>query len=208
MIIQQPDTLVCDSVRLALWQNDPAYDYNRELMAPDVNLMELFFSWFQRLMRLIFGNKIAEQYSEIILISIFVVIVVGLIWFIYKKRPELFTRNRKSSLPYEVHEDTIYGVDFDAEIIKALKKNDYRESVRLLYLQTLKYLSDNSLLDWQLYKTPTQYVYEVKPEANKKHLRELTNRFLRVRYGNFEATQQLFDEMKAIQADIMKGGQQ
>ena len=29
------DTLVCDTVQIALWQSDPAYNYNRELITPE-----------------------------------------------------------------------------------------------------------------------------------------------------------------------------
>ena len=51
-------------------------------------------------------------------------------------------RSSKNKLPYEVEEDTIYGVDFSGGIADALSRSDYREAVRLLYLQTLKQLSD------------------------------------------------------------------
>lgn len=37
MITSPADTLVCDTTQLAVWQSDPAYDYGRELMAPDIN---------------------------------------------------------------------------------------------------------------------------------------------------------------------------
>ena len=53
--------------------------------------------------------------------------------------------------PYTVGEDTIYGVDFAERIAYALARTDYREAVRLLYLQTLKQLSDGKRIDWQLY---------------------------------------------------------
>lgn len=111
-------------------------------------------------------------------------------------------RSRKNNLPYTVEEDTIYGVDFPEGIAQALSRSDYREAVRLLYLQTLKQLSDDGCIDWQLYKTPTQYIYEVRLPA----FRQLTNHFLRVRYGNFEATEALFHAMQALQVEIKKGG--
>ena len=149
MITSPADTLVCDTTQLAVWQSDPAYDYGRELMAPDINV----FEWFNR-------------------------------W------------------PYAVEEDTIYGVDFARGIADALSRSDYREAVRLLYLQTLKQLSDEKRIDWQLYKTPTQYVYEVRMPA----FRQLTNHFLRVRYGNFEATEALFHVMRSLQEEVKKGG--
>lgn len=123
-------------------------------------------------------------------------------WFVYKKRPELFMRSRKSTLPYTVGEDTIYGVDFAERIADALARTDYREAVRLLYLQTLKQLSDGKRIDWQLYKTPTQYIYEVRLPA----FRQMTNHFLRVRYGNFEATETLFHAMRDLQKEVEKGG--
>lgn len=81
-------------------------------------------------------------------------------------------------------------------------RSDYREAVRLLYLQTLKRLSDEKRIDWQPYKTPTQYINEVRIPV----FRQLTNHFLRVRYGNFEATEELFNSMKSLQEEIGKGG--
>ena len=53
-------------------------------------------------------------------------------------------------------------------IADALCPTDYREAVRLLYLQTLKQLSDGKRIDWQLYKTPTQYIYEVVCQLSAK----------------------------------------
>lgn len=207
-MIHQSDTLSCDTARLAYWQNNPAYDYNRELQTPELDLYRWLTMQLGELLSKIFGSRFAENYTEPILITIFIVIVLLLVWFVYKKRPELFMRSRKKTIAYTVHEDTIYGVDFDAEIKDALARKDYKEAIRLLYLQTLKMLSDRELIDWQLYKTPTQYIYEVKSEAQRNVFRALTNSFLRVRYGNFEATEQLFSEMLALQREIGKEGDQ
>ena len=150
------DTLVCDTAQVAAWQSDPAFAYSRELIAPEINVLEWFSRWFGKLLDKIFGNTLVAEYSEVVLICIAVLILVLVIWFVYKKRPELFMRSRKSTLPYTVGEDTIYGVDFAERIADALARTDYREAVRLLYLQTLKQLSDGKRIDWQLYKTPTQ----------------------------------------------------
>lgn len=202
MITSPTDTLVCDTAQIAVWQSDPAYDYNRELITPEINFFEWINQRFGELLRKIFGGHFSEQYSELVLICIAIVILLLIIWFVYRKRPGLFMRSPKSALPYTVEEDTIYGVDFPGGIADALAHSDYREAIRLLYLQTLKYLSDTKRIDWQPYKTATQYNGEVRMPA----FRELTNHFLRVRYGNFEATEQLFRIMQALQAEIRKGG--
>ena len=80
----------------------------------------------------------------------------------------------------------------------ATQQGDYRGAVRWVYLQTLRYLSDAHQIDWQLYKTPTQYEYECREES----FRELTNHFLRVRYGHFEADASLLDEVCILQATL------
>ncbi|WP_288838393.1 DUF4129 domain-containing protein [uncultured Bacteroides sp.] len=195
------DTLVYDTAQIAVWQSDPAFAYSRELMAPEINVLEWIGKWFGRLLDKIFGNTFVEEYSEVVLICIAVLILMLVIWFVYKKRPELFMRSRKNALPYTVGEDTIYGVDFAKEITGVLARKDYREAVRLLYLQTLKRLSDGKRIDWQLYKTPTQYIYEVRLPA----FRQMTHHFLQVRYGNFEATEALFRIMQNLQKEVEKG---
>ena len=142
------DTLVCDTTQLARWQSDPAYDYGRELMAPDINVFEWFNRWFGKILQKIFGSHFAEEYSGLILICIAILILLLIVWFVYRKRPELFMVSRKNALPYTIEEDTIYGVDFPGGITEALSRQDYREAVRLLYLQTLKQLSDAERIDW------------------------------------------------------------
>ena len=152
------DTIVYDSLTVAYWQGQPEYDYNRELITPEFDLIAWLNLWLGKLLQKIFGSTFAEKYTETILVALFVVALLLIVWFIYKKRPELFMRSKRT-LPYRVEEDTIYGVDFQKEI------------------DTLK--------------TP---------------FRELTNRFLRVRYGNFEATVVLYREMQAFQKEMVEGG--
>ena len=104
MITSPADTLVCDTTQLAVWQSDPAYDYGRELMAPDINVFEWFNRWFGKILQKIFGSHFAEEYSELILIGIAILLLILIIWFVYKKRPELFMISRKNALPYAVEE--------------------------------------------------------------------------------------------------------
>ena len=96
------DTLVCDTTQLARWQSDPAYNYNRELIAPEINLFEWINKQFGEFLREIFGSRFADEYSELILVCIAVVILLLVSWFVYKKRPELFMRSCKRTLPYTV----------------------------------------------------------------------------------------------------------
>lgn len=40
MMTSPADTLVCDSAQLAAFRSDAAYDYNRELITPEINIFE------------------------------------------------------------------------------------------------------------------------------------------------------------------------
>ena len=58
------DTLVCDTAQIALWQSDPAYNYNRELITPEMNVFEWISRQFGELLRKIFGSHFAEEYCH------------------------------------------------------------------------------------------------------------------------------------------------
>jgi hypothetical protein len=49
-------------------------------------------------------------------------------------------------------------------------------------------------------KTPNQYILEY----NKDDFRQLTTLFLRVRYGNFEATPSMYDSVVLLQSSIIE----
>ena len=71
------------------------------------------------------------------------VLFVLVVYLIYRYKPGLFGFEGCTSMEYTVTEDTIYGIDFDAEIARALALGNYNEAARMVYLQTLRWLSDN-----------------------------------------------------------------
>ena len=203
----QADTLVYDSAKIAEYQADKRFDYNSQLGVPEINLIEIILRWLSRVLSRFFDYGTAEGIARWVLIAVFILIVLFVIYFIYKKRPELFLREKKSPLPYEVEEENIYRIDFEKDLAAALAVGDFRSSIRILYLQTIRFFADKQWIDWQIYKTPTEYIYELKPANLKTPFRDFTNRFLQVRYGNFKATRELFDSMRRLHDELRKGGE-
>lgn len=200
----QTDTLAYDAEKIARYQSDSRFDYNAQLEAPAFDLFQIFFEWLEDLIRQLLDVEDAYTYTRWTLIIIFVLIVISVIYFIYRKRPELFSREKKKhALTYEAEEDNIYLIPFDKELKHALAVNDFRAAIRLLYLQTLRRIADKQWIDWQIYKTPTEYIYELHPERLKPVFRQLTNHFLQVRYGYFKATRNMYDAVAALQNEIM-----
>ena len=191
------DTLVIDSAQIAQWQTQQDFDYSRELAGGGMTFTEWMMAQINELLRDLFGQAWRSDYTWWGL-AIVGAVVVGIgIWYVWRFHPGLFMR-QKDEQAYEEMEDTIYGIDFDAIISQALGREDYREAIRMIYLRTLKALSDSQQIDWQPFKTPSQYVREFDAAA----FRTLTSHFLRVRYGYFEATRQLCDEVEQLGKEV------
>ena len=91
MTLSPTDTLVCDTTQLAVWQSDADYNYNRELIAPEVNIFEWLNRWFGEILQSIFGSQFAEDYSKTILISVAVLMLLLIGWVIFKKSGNIHT---------------------------------------------------------------------------------------------------------------------
>jgi hypothetical protein len=204
------DTLIYDAKKITDYQSDSNFDYLSQLDLTDYSWFELISRWFNRLINSIFSGKFEENVTTPLMIIIFLILIVATLYFLYKKRPELFIRSKKKiSIPYTVEEENIHRINFEKEIASALQNKDYRLAIRMLYLQTLRFLSDNNQIEWQIHKTPTEYFYEVSNNEIKKPFRLFTNHFLHVRYGNYLASGQLYETMLDLQTSIIhlkKGG--
>lgn len=203
------DTLVIDSAQIARWQVQQDFDYNRELVGEGMTFTEWLKAQLHELFEELFDQAWQSEYTWWLLTIVGVVVVGVVVWYLWRYHPGLFTQVDDTQQAYEDTEDTIYGIDFDTAIISAVGHEDYREAVRLVYLKTLKALTDARLIDWQPYKTPSQYVRELSScpvgsdtaTANSA-FRTLTAHFLRVRYGNYQATHLLYDEVEQLRKEV------
>ena len=208
------DTIAVSDSLVREFVSQSAYDYKRELVQTETNYLDSFLGWLDEQ----FGRTASTvQYDrdyEIIWWILGAIVLALLLWWLQQARFDLFKRgDGDDKLDYDVQLDNIHEIDFETSLAEARRKGDYRQVCRLLYLQTLKRLSDGKVIDWQPFKTPSQYAREV---ANPT-MRTMTNAFLRVRYGNFEATDGLCSQMAGWQQQLLadvaaseetKGGEQ
>ena len=196
------DTLQTDQQLLQQLQQDPRYAYAIEEQKP--SLMDEFLKWIgERLDAHLDANI---SFYRPVFYSLCTLAVIILVWWLVRSGvlQRLFGILLKEDVSIEEEaEENIHVIDFEAEIARARSTGDYTRASRLLYLQTLKQLSDAHRIDWQPQKTPAQYTREVSGRA----FLQLTNHFVRIRYGGFEADEQLFLTMEALQAETGKGGE-
>lgn len=199
MPIPISDTLQIDSVLVGRLSSDSRYDYDRELYGGNQNLLEWLSETVNHWLRQQFGVMVDSEVVHHILIVLGVMAVALLAWLVWRRRNAVFVSEEQAApLDYAPGEDTIYGVDFEGDIAQMTARGNWRQAVRLVYLYTLKLLSDAGRIDWQPSKTPALYAAEVGDAA----FTAMSNQFVRVRYGNFAADEQLYQEMEGLRRQL------
>ena len=195
------DTLSCDSALLHQFRSDEAYNYAQELQAPELDWWDWLMSKIGEFLSEIFDIQGKGDFRIVIYIILALAIIALIAFILYRYQFKLFGRAGKIANEDD-EEDNIYGVDFDAVYAKAMAQKDYYKAVRIVYLRTLRWLSDGNKISWQLYKTPTQYTHEFL----SAEFQRMTAVFMRVRYGNYEASEELVKLMTDLESQIKKGG--
>ena len=185
------DTLVTDTAIMARWREDGSYNYGSELLQSDISFWEWLGKQLQMYLSRFFSWVTLADSNQGLWIVIAIVIAVAIALFIDIRHPSLFAR-----------------IDFDALIRRALDRNDHRAAVRLVYLQTLRWLNDTQRIKWRKSKAPMQYAREV----GTADMRRLVTLFLRVRYGGYDCGREPVDEAMRYQraicpADCEEGGE-
>lgn len=192
------DTLTVDTLALSQWRSNPEYDYSAEFKGSDFSLLDWISAYVQRFFDELFGG-ISPSMSHTMWYVLGVACIIAIAAFVAWRHPEIFgKRNHALPVDYNIEDDNIYGVDFDAAIAAAVASRDCRQAVRLHYLHTLRLLADAGLIEWQLSKTPTAYTHEYDDER----FRWMSREFMRVRYGGFDADRLLVDSMAEAKRHI------
>jgi len=91
-------------------------------------------------------------------------------------------------------------VDFATRLAEAEAAGNWRLAVRLGYLQLLKTLSDNALINWQPDKTNHAYLAELPLAGTLRvDFREITRQFEFVWYGELALSGPLYERVRAGQ---------
>jgi len=183
-----------DAIQQLKADKDFQYDQYRE---PAKSLWDKFWSWV--------WHKIAQLMSTKqgrITVWTFVIILAlaAVIFFVLKlmgmNKDSLFARTSDRDLPYSISSDDINNISFEEAIDQAISQGNFRLALRLLYLQSLKKLSDKEYIDWQINKTNSDYLYEVLNKPWHSLFKSLTRKFEYTWYGEMNIGKEDFDHLK------------
>ena len=109
----------------------------------------------------------------------------------------LFPKKAQSSdLDYATLEENIHEIDFDLAVEDAVNQRNFRLAVRLLYLQTLKRLTDSGQINYKPDKTNRKYVHELTNKPFQADFEALTRQFEFVWYGDFPVDEIQFGQIR------------
>jgi hypothetical protein len=120
--------------------------------------------------------------------------VAVLVWYLASSNISLF---RKKSAVISLEEDEVVNEDifeirFEKEIQAAIASQNYRLATRLMYLRTLRELSDRQLIHFTQEKTNSEYLFQLFNTKYYKQFFQLTREFEYIWYGKFQLSPEAF----------------
>ncbi len=132
-------------------------------------------------------------YDILFYIFCFSVIVFAVLKLTGTQVSQLFrARNDQGLVQGDLLEDNIHAIDFDQEIAQAQQDGDYRRGIRLLYIYTLKKLTDRQLIRWRPGKTNHDYQAELRNTPGQDAFEQLSYYYEYAWYGNFPADETMY----------------
>ncbi|MBL7727986.1 MAG: DUF4129 domain-containing protein [Dinghuibacter sp.] len=140
-----------------------------------------------------------SSFSWLMMLLIFVGLVAILMFALKLNPGGLFSR--RASKPVAAEEEpganeNIHAMKFETELEKAIRLKNFRLALRILYLETLKKMTDRNIISWRPEKTNWEYVREIKDASVRTPFAEITNAFDYAWYGEFNIDEPLFRMMQ------------
>lgn len=193
------DLRAFEAKALEAYRQDPDFRYEEGLRSLDeLNWWERFL---ERVRRFIFGQSEAGQtFWKVLLYALAVGAVLFVVFGLLKIGPRSFFGKSSGQLTPEFAEldEDIHAMDFDQLVTQALQQQNYRQALRLLYLETLKFLSEKGHIEWQADKTNLDYRLELAGTRWQGAFDELTLHYEYVWYGDFPLDQVGFERLQQV----------
>jgi len=116
------------SALLHQYRADEAYNYARELQAPELDWWDWLMSKIGEFLSDLFSIQSKGDFRIVIYIVIALAFIALIAFILYRYQFKLFGRAGKVANEND-EEDNIYGVDFDAVYAKAMAQKDYYKAV-------------------------------------------------------------------------------
>ncbi len=180
-------------------------DYIYERTVEQSGWWTRFKQWLSDLFQKLFnlsGDGQASSFTEVALKIFYVVVFLLVVYFIFraiinKEGTWVFGKSsEKNIVPVTDIENNIHVADFKSLIEIAESEKNYRLAVRYYYLWLLRSLTNAQLIDYDVEKTDSDYLYELQSKTNRDQFSYTSYLYNYIWYGEFDVNTQQFDKAK------------
>ncbi len=182
--------------------NTEAYNYEPKIEKKETSAWDNFIAKCKAFLARLFSfssTGVGFSFFEILLK---ILIYSGIIWVIYmiiklilqQEGNWIFSRKNKKIIPNNLDSDNIHTINFKETIATYKQNQEFRMATRYYYLWLLKSLSDRNKIEWDIEKTNTDYIAEIKNSELKKEFEFLSYIYDYCWYGAFELTSSDFEK--------------
>lgn len=180
-------------------------DFVYEFKTPEKNSWDRFKEWLALFFKKLFSlsdNKTSTFLVETLLRVIAIVVVIAVIYMIVKaimnkEGQWIFGKDSdKKIINYDEIEKNLHLVDFEKLIQNSLLSDEKRLVVRYYYLWLLKKMSAKHIIEWDVEKTNSDYLYEIKDQTQKEDFAYLSYLYNYIWYGEFDLDDVTFAKAK------------
>lgn len=176
-----------------------------EVKVQELSAWERFLEWLYDLFERLFNSSSRENTEDIVEIILKVLAAALIIFVIYLIVKAIMNgegswvfgkSSDKKVINYEEIEKNIHLVDFEKLIKETLKNGENRLAIRYYYLWLLKIMSAKQLIEWDVEKTNSDYLYEIKNSSIKSQFEYVSYLYNYIWYGEFELDEVTFVKAK------------
>lgn len=166
---------------------------------------ERFKEWFSEWLNSVFDVQDSRTAMSILDYTINTIAVILILLVIYlivkallnKEGTWIFgSKSDANLIRYDEIEKNLHLVDFEKLIKNSIKSGEHRLSIRYYYLFLLKKMSEKGIIEWDVEKTNSDYIYEIKSADLKANFEYLSYLYNYIWYGEFDVTPQEFEKAK------------
>ncbi len=188
-------------------------DFNYEEIPITKNAWERFKEWIKQYLSNLFRVKNPQQTSEVLTVvfRVFFGLIIAFAVFMIvklllnKEGIWIFGKNAsKKIIEFEEIEKNLKITDFEKLIKETISNGNNKLAVRYYYLWLLKKMSENGIIDWNIEKTNSDYIYEIQNPKIKENFSYLSYLYNNIWYGDFDIDQIVFDKAKNSFENVIK----
>ncbi len=176
-----------------------------EIKTPEKNVWDRFKEWLARVLQNIFkfsSERTSMSVVVFILKTIAILVVIFVVYLIVKailnkEGQWIFGKNaNKKIVSVDEIERNLHETDFEKLVKETLLAGQKRISIRYFYLWLLKRMSEKGIIEWDIEKTNSDYLYEIKNDTLREEFAYLSYLYNYIWYGEFDLEESTFEKAK------------